>query len=118
MDGRGKVPHGVERTFEADPPKLGSVRVRGLLHQEPDQVVGNHVHERFLGDKFRALAAQDIEAEQYLDLMEVKFDFPALRVERADGIGGVGNRVGQCRHQGYFPRAKPGRADMQADESQ
>ena len=87
MDGGGKVPHRVQRAFEADPPKAGSVGAGGLLHQEPAQVISDPVHESFLLDEFRAFTTQDVEARKYLDLVKVQFDFPALRFEYADGIG-------------------------------
>ena len=72
MDGGGKMPHRVECAFETDPPQVGSVVVGSLLHQEPDQVVGDDVHDCFLFDQFRALAAQDVQSEQDFDLVEVQ----------------------------------------------
>ena len=70
MDGAGKMPHRVQRAFEADATQCHLMRARGLLHKEPDHVMGDEVQEGFLFDEFRAFAAQDVETEQDFDLVK------------------------------------------------
>jgi len=97
MEGGREVAHGIQRALEANPPKAHLVRLRGLLHKESNQVIGHLVQEGFLLDQLRALAAQNVQPEQGLDLVKVQLDFPTLRLERPNLVGRVGVRLAQSR---------------------
>jgi hypothetical protein len=60
------------------------------LHEHADEVVGDE-----MDDEIRSFAAQDVQGHEDLDLVEVKFDAPALGVEGADGVGRVKVGIGR-----------------------
>jgi len=117
IDGLGPVAQGVEAALEADAFQRDVMEMRGLLHESAHEVVGDQMDVEFLLDHGRALAAQDIEAEGGLDLGEVEFDVPTLRVEFADGVGGIEHGIDERGGDEHGAGAEPLCGDHRADEA-
>ena len=116
MDGGGPVAQGIEGTLEADALQGNVVEMSGLLHEGAHEVVGDQMDLEFLVDHARALAAQDVELEDGLDLGKVEFDGPAPGVEFANGVGGIKRRVRQGGGKQDETGAEPRRLDDDADQ--
>src|SRR3989339_1414903 len=54
---------------------------RSLIHQPPDTVVGDEVHQDFLADHLRRSAAQNIQAHGRLDVAEKQLNIPPFEVK-------------------------------------
>lgn len=86
---------GIHGALEADPFERDMIEGGGLLHQAPDEVVGDGVHGDLLADHGGGLAVEHVHAEGDLDVAEEEFDGPAPQVEPGDFLGGVADGVGE-----------------------
>src|ERR1700747_1168290 len=62
----------VEATFEGEASERYLINQGGALHQCPDEVISHQVHEQFLTHHGWRQTAQDVHAEQNLDLAEMQ----------------------------------------------
>ena len=59
---------GLHTAFEANDPNLQIRFFRRFIHQPPDTVVGDEVHQYFFTDHLRRSTAQNIQAHGRLDV--------------------------------------------------
>jgi len=72
-----------------------------LLHEHPHHVVSDEVQANFLMDHCGTQAAQNVQAQNGLDLAEVKFDSPALEVEEGEFCYGICEWIQERRNQDH-----------------
>ena len=116
VDGRRPVTQRVEGAFETDALQRNVVEMSGLLHEGAHEVVGDRMDLEFLVDHAGALAAQNLELEDGLDLGKVEFDGPAPGVEFADGLGGIKRGIGERGGDEHGAGAKARRFHHDPDE--
>src|SRR5690606_30686010 len=88
--------HGV---FEAHLAWMQAGIVRGLRHQQADQVVGQQVHPQLLLDHLRRLAAEHVHAQGGFYVSAVQLHMPTPRLQaRQLALGGLA-RIAQGRDQ-------------------
>jgi hypothetical protein len=74
VDRVGEVAHGVQGAFEAQLTKLDMVALRGLLHDEADELAADGIHAQFPFDHRGAFAAKHCGAHGGFDLPVAQFD--------------------------------------------
>ena len=84
----------------------------GLAHQQSHQVVGQREHRRFLKDAFHRLAVQGIHAQGDLEVFEVGFDLPPIKVELRQRRFGIAIGVDECCDQCDLLDAKSRSLDL------
>jgi len=77
-----------------------------LVHQPPDAVVSDEMHQDFLSDHLRCFAPQDIHPHGRLDVTEEQLDIPPLEV-----------KFGQFRRR-ILPGIKQGGDDVKSLSSE
>src|SRR5210317_567960 len=75
------VTESLNTAFETYNPSLNICFFRRLIHQSPDTVVSDEVHQYLFPDHLRRQAAQDIQSHCYLDVTEKQLDIPAFKVQ-------------------------------------
>ncbi len=75
------VTKGLHAALETHNPNLKIRFFRSLIHQSPDAVVGDEVHQDFLADHLRRSAAQNVHVHGRLDVVEKQLDIPPLEVK-------------------------------------
>jgi len=75
------VTKGLHTAFEAHNSNRKIRFFRSLIHQPPDTVVGDEVHQDFFADHLRRSAAQDIQAHGRLDVAKKQLDIPPFEIK-------------------------------------
>jgi hypothetical protein len=71
----------LQATLETDNPDFDGSLFCGFVHQPPNAVVSDEVHQDFFTDHFRRSASQNIHPQGCLDVAEKQFNIPPLEIE-------------------------------------
>ena len=73
--------HEIEQALEADGAHRSTCMVRGLLHENPQQVVGDLEHTQGLVSHLRSADSEELKTQGGLDVAQAQLDLPTPGVE-------------------------------------
>ena len=88
----------MKRAGEAHPMQIASVFTGCMPHQQPDQIIRQHMHGDLLADHIETLGTQHVHPEGRFQVAEIEFGRPTIAVQRPDIVGRRFDGIEQCGH--------------------